>query len=128
MLKKQYQLTLQEGKFWDNFILTLSLEPEASALPVDMSDHETTADAVEGHQKILQDLTHKSNLISESYRICTNPPTRQTYAECKEILQAMGVSCINCDGPFEAEALASSLNRYADYVASEDTVIYLPFI
>lgn len=118
MSKRQCQLTLQEGEFWDSLTSTLGSEPELA--PVELHSH-YEGDA---HHKMLQELTHKSNIISESYRISTHPPTSQTYAESKEILQAMGVPCIDCDGPFEAEALASSLvlNGYADYVASEDTV------
>ncbi|KAJ3736655.1 PIN domain-like protein [Lentinula guzmanii] len=120
MSKRQCELTLQEGKFWDSLTSTLS-EPKdaASELPSEIED--------DGHQEILQELTNKSNSISESYRNSTHPPTAQTYAECKEILQVMGVPCFDCDGPFEAEALASSLvlNGYADYVASEDTDVII---
>ncbi|KAJ3868901.1 PIN domain-like protein [Lentinula novae-zelandiae] len=121
MSKRQCQLTLQEGEFWDSLTSTLGSEPELA--PVELHSH-YEGDA---HHKMLQELTHKSNIISESYRISTHPPTSQTYAESKEILQAMGVPCIDCDGPFEAEALASSLvlNGYADYVASEDTDVII---
>jgi flap endonuclease-1 len=54
----------------------------------------------------------------------SNPPTEITYEESKSVLHAMGVPCIESTGPYEAEALASSLvlNGCADYVASEDTV------
>ncbi|KAJ3853655.1 PIN domain-like protein [Lentinula lateritia] len=121
MSKRQCQLTLQEGEFWDSLTSTLGSEPELT--PVELHSH-YEGDA---HHKMLQELTHKSNLISESYRTSTHPPTSQTYVESKEILQAMGVPCIDCDGPFEAEALASSLvlNGYADYVASEDTDVII---
>ncbi|KAJ3918957.1 PIN domain-like protein [Lentinula edodes] len=121
MSKRQCQLTLQEGEFWDSLTSTLGSEPQLA--PVELHSHYEG----EAHHKMLQELTHKSNLISESYRISTHPPTSQTYAESKEILQAMGVPCIDCDGPFEAEALASSLvlNGYADYVASEDTDVII---
>ncbi|KAJ3901885.1 PIN domain-like protein [Lentinula edodes] len=121
MSKRQCQLTLQEGEFWDSLTSTLGSEPQLA--PVELHSHYEG----EAHRKMLQELTHKSNLISESYRISTHPPTSQTYAESKEILQAMGVPCIDCDGPFEAEALASSLvlNGYADYVASEDTDVII---
>lgn len=72
----------------------------------------------------LVSLTEKSSLISESYKRRAHPATAETYAESKELLQAMGVPCIDVDGAYEAEALASSLvlNGVADYVASEDTV------
>ena len=45
--------------------------------------------------------------------------------KCKEIIRAMGVPCVETDGPFEAEALAASIviHGQADFVASEDTVI-----
>ncbi|KAJ4490164.1 PIN domain-like protein [Lentinula aciculospora] len=121
MSKRQSQLTLQEGQFWDNLTTTLGLEPEVAPRG-DSSSHN-----VDDHYKMLQELTHKSNLISESYRISAHHPTSQTYAESKEILKAMGVPCVDCDGPFEAEALASSLvlNGYADYVASEDTDVII---
>ncbi|KAJ3826506.1 PIN domain-like protein [Lentinula raphanica] len=120
MSKRQCELTLQEGQFWDSLTSTLAdLKDPSIDSPSGIED--------DGHHRILQELTSKSNIISESYRNSTNPPTSQTYMQSKEILQAMGVPCIDCDGPFEAEALASSLvlNGYADYVASEDTDVII---
>ncbi|KAJ3755161.1 PIN domain-like protein [Lentinula raphanica] len=120
MSKRQCELTLQEGQFWDSLTSTLAdLKDPSTDSPSGIED--------DGHHRILQELTSKSNIISESYRNSTNPPTSQTYMQSKEILQAMGVPCIDCDGPFEAEALASSLvlNGYADYVASEDTDVII---
>ncbi|KIK68509.1 hypothetical protein GYMLUDRAFT_35943 [Collybiopsis luxurians FD-317 M1] len=109
MSKRQLQLSLQERGLWESLVSTLS------------------SNEVDEILRELRELSHRSNVISESYRIRLKPPTVQTYAECKEILQAMGVSCIDTRGPFEAEALASSLvlNGYADYVASEDTDVLI---
>ncbi|KAG1720055.1 PIN domain-like protein [Suillus lakei] len=97
MSRSQLQLTIEEGQIWD----TLADAPETA----------------------LATLAEKSGVISESYARRSNPPTAQTYEESKEILRAMGLPCIESEGPFEAEALASSLviHGIADYVASEDT-------
>ncbi|KAF5379098.1 hypothetical protein D9615_005892 [Tricholomella constricta] len=105
MTKAQYQLMLEEGSFWD----TLVAEQEASSIPMEES--------------ALVKLSRTSDIMSASFERRMNPPTVQTYNECKEILQAMGVPCLESSGAFEAEALASSivLNGLADYVASEDT-------
>lgn len=113
MTKAQYQLTLDERNLWEQIVSCPSIitDPSEEKLP----------HAVE---ITLASLTQTSNVMSESYQRRTNPPTAQTYEECKRIIQAMGVPCIESVGPFEAEALASSmvLNGMADYVASEDTV------
>ncbi|KAG1876196.1 PIN domain-like protein [Suillus subluteus] len=97
MSKSQLQMTIEEGQIWD----TLADAPETA----------------------LATLAEKSGVLSESYARRSSPPTTQTYEESKEILRAMGVPCIESEGPFEAEALASSLviHGIADYVASEDT-------
>lgn len=97
MSRSQLQMTIEEGQIWDTF-----------------------ADAPE---TALTTLAEKSDVLSESYARRSSPPTTQTYEESKEILRAMGVPCIESEGPFEAEALASSLviHGMADYVASEDT-------
>jgi len=57
----------------------------------------------------------------------TIPLPKITYEESKDILRAMGVPCVESTGPYEAEALASSLvlNGCADYVASEDTDVLI---
>ena len=98
MSKSQLQMTIEEGQIWDSLV-----------------DAPVTTLAM---------LAERSNTISESYARRSNPPTAQTYEESREILRAMGVPCIESEGPFEAEALASSLviHGVADYVASEDTV------
>lgn len=107
MSKRQNELTSEEGDFWEHLS-----DAEANKLGADAVEHELAV------------LAEKSNVISQSYERRTHPPTAETYEESKEILRAMGVPCIESTGPFEAEALASSLviNGYADYVASEDTV------
>lgn len=104
MSKTQCQLTLEEGSVWSQLA-----SPGAPS-----EDVEHTAVS----------LTQKSTILFDSYSLRTNPPTSQTYEESKEIIRAMGVPCIEPDGPFEAEALAASmvLHGQADYVASEDTV------
>ncbi|KIY47416.1 PIN domain-like protein [Fistulina hepatica ATCC 64428] len=104
MSKAQYELTLEEGRFWE---LVASSSPKSSA------EVET----------VLRDVVEKSATMAQSYDRRCNPPTTSTYQECREIVCAMGIPCIETDGPYEAEALASALvlSGYADYVASEDT-------
>lgn len=72
----------------------------------------------------LANLISRSQVLVESYERRCKPPTQETYAECKSILEAMGVPIVNCRAPYEAEGLASSLVRkgHAHFVASEDTV------
>jgi hypothetical protein len=111
MSKTQYQLIIEEGKLWQK----LTNFEEAVDQDQDESPTATT---------ILTSLREKSCFMVQSYLRRNNPPTEITYAESKDILHAMGVPCIESTGPYEAEALASSLvlNGCADYVASEDTV------
>ncbi|KAF9019682.1 PIN domain-like protein [Hymenopellis radicata] len=108
MSKGQYQLVLDENRLWDR-----------------LRDGYQTVDTV---TEALQTVYDKSSCMSDSYARRTNPPTTKTYAECREIIEAMGIPCIESEGAYEAEALASSLviNGLADYVASEDTdvVVY----
>jgi flap endonuclease-1 len=113
MTKAQYQLTLDEQSLWEQLVSSPSI--------ITHSSDDEFASAVEMN---LANLTQTSNVMSESYQRRTNPPTGQNYEESKTIIQAMGVPCIDSVGPFEAEALASSivLSGLADYVASEDTV------
>ena len=112
MSKTQHQLAIEEGKFWDKL-----MDPEEV---VDHDESTTTA--------ILAFLREKSSFMVQSYLRRNNPPTVVTYDESKNILDAMGVPCIESTGAYEAEALASSLvlNGCADYVASEDTVRIWP--
>jgi len=117
MTKTQYQLAIDEGELWQN----LTMFP--CALPDLLNDDKIFV-------KSLDTLMEKSCLMSESYQRRINVPTAQTYDECKEILQAMGIPCVESTGAFEAEALAASmvLNGLADYVVSEDTVCPYPFV
>ncbi|KZT25702.1 PIN domain-like protein [Neolentinus lepideus HHB14362 ss-1] len=103
MSKSQHQLMLDEGKVWQHLA-------------------QTDGENLDDEQSLLS-LAERSSLVSQSYERRINPPTAETYEECKLILRAMGVPCIDTSGPFEAEALASSLvlQGHADYVASEDT-------
>jgi flap endonuclease-1 len=102
-----------ERNLWERLISSVSVITD--------SLEDASSSAIE---TTLADLTQTSNVMFESYQRRTNPPTTQTYEDSKSIIQAMGVPCIDAVGPFEAEALASSivLSGLADYVASEDTV------
>lgn len=111
MSKTQNQLTSEEGQFWDHLI------SDGESVPTQESMHET-----------ITNLAHKSAIMSESYERRTRLPSGKTYKESKTIIEAMGVPCIETNGPYEAEAMASSmvLNGLADYVGSEDTVSVFP--
>lgn len=102
MSKSQHRLAQSEGQLWKQLL----------ALPGSKDSEE------------LSELTKQSEILSLSYDRRIDSPTPQTYAECKSIISAMGIPSVDTTGPFEAEALASSLvlNGYADYVVSEDTV------
>ncbi|KAI0280232.1 PIN domain-like protein [Russula aff. rugulosa BPL654] len=95
MSKTQYQLTLEEGKLWEKLT-----DPDEA---IDYDESPTVS--------ILASLREKSSFMVQSYHRRNNPPTEITYERAKST------------GPYEAEALASSLvlNGCADYVASEDT-------
>jgi flap endonuclease-1 len=109
MTKSQIQLTADEAKLWEEIA-----SPSPVPQPPDSQSPEDT----------LSSLSYRATLMSQSYERRTNPPTTQTYDECKEVLKAMGIPCMDTGGTYEAEALASSivLHGFADYVASEDTV------
>ncbi|ESK97384.1 5 flap endonuclease [Moniliophthora roreri MCA 2997] len=113
--KTQAQLTVEEGNFWDTvaalFDSRVDLQPIDGISPSDM----------------LTTLTKKSFLLSEIYKRSSRPPTSQQYNESKELIKAMGVTCIDTEGAVEAEAVAASLvlNGHADYVASEDTDVLI---
>ncbi len=108
MSKTQYQLTAEEGKLWEKLT-----DPE---LEVEHGESPT--------ETLLMSLREKSCFMAQSLVRRSTAPTGITYEESKNVLRAMGVPCIDSTGPYEAEALASSLvlNGLADYVASEDTV------
>lgn len=75
---------------------------------------------------LARELEDKSAKILTSYERRNNPPTSEVYGQCRVILQAMGVPCIDSDGGVEGEALAAAIVRdgLADYVASEDTASF----
>jgi hypothetical protein len=102
MSRSQLALANEEGKLWDSL--------------VDQPYHDARAHAYR--------LVEKSKTMSQSYMRRSTPPTITAYEQCQELIKAMGIPCIETSGPYEAEALASSLviNGLADYVASEDTV------
>ncbi|KAF9010172.1 PIN domain-like protein [Cyathus striatus] len=108
MTKAQRQLAVEEGRLWKAL--------SASSFVPDLSHEESP-------EVVLNALTEKSAVMTDSFHRRTNVPTAQTYDDSKEILQAMGFPCIETTGAYEAEALASSLvlQGYADYVASEDS-------
>ncbi|KAN0131974.1 PIN domain-like protein [Lactarius tabidus] len=107
MSKTQHRLTVEEGKLWERLT-----DPE------ELLDHDESPT-----ETILTSLREKSCFMVQSLLRRSNPPTGITYEESKNVLHAMGIPCIDTSGPYEAEALASSLvlNGCADYVASEDT-------
>ena len=75
----------------------------------------------------LDALRIKSELVTESYQRRMDPPTKNTYMESRQILEAMGILCYEVEGEDEGEALASSLvlQGFADYVVSEDSVSFV---
>ena len=75
---------------------------------------------------LARELEDKSTKIVTSYERRNNPPTRKVYTQCRTILRAMGVPCIDTKGGVEGEALAAAIvqDGLADYVASEDTVSF----
>lgn len=106
MSKSQHQLMLDEGKVW-----------------LDLADFNPDPREEGMNDQNLISLAERSQFVSQSYERRCNPPTAETYKESQLILRAMGVPCVESSGPYEAEALASSLviHGYADYVATEDT-------
>lgn len=103
--KAQQELTDAEGTFWQHLCEVDSVAPDAI-------------------ESAALSLLEKSSILVESYERRTQAPTTATYEQSKEILRAMGIPCIETDGPYEAEAVAAAmvLQGKADYVASEDTV------
>ncbi|KAG6919813.1 hypothetical protein DXG01_000315 [Tephrocybe rancida] len=118
MTKAQYQLTLEEGRFWDSFASQSQSWGQGQAQWKSQEQERATR-----LPDTLEKLSKTSDMMSASFERRMNPPTSSTYYESKEILRAMGVPCLETSGAFEAEALASAmvLNGLADYVVSEDT-------
>jgi flap endonuclease-1 len=112
MTKTQYQLTCEEGKLWEQ---------------VANAQTTLTSGEYDVTQQELDNMLNRSYAMATSFQRRNNTPTVQTYSESKEILEAMGVLCIDATGAVEGEALASSivLSGHADYVATEDTVCTL---
>ncbi|CDO70482.1 hypothetical protein BN946_scf184569.g25 [Trametes cinnabarina] len=108
--KSQHGLVVDEGKLWEQLV---------------SSDNFQSVETAVG--SLASSLEARSRVLSESYARRTNPPTSATYEQSREILQAMGIPCVEPSGPYEAEALAASivLNGFADYVASEDTDVLI---
>lgn len=77
---------------------------------------------------LARELEEKSTRILRSYQRRNSPPTDEVYGQCRIILQALGVPCIEAESGVEGEALAAAIvrNGCADYVASEDTVGFFP--
>jgi flap endonuclease-1 len=98
-------MTTEEGRVWSELA----------------SGYTTTTTSPLEH---LSRLTARCRYILNAYEKRGVPPTQKTYNESRMLLSAMGVPCVTSHGPYEGEALASSLvvNGYADFVASEDTV------
>ena len=115
MTKAQNQLTIDEGKVWGKIASLMSMytkKPSSSEdFPIStINDIHMLAD--------------KSYLMSTSFLRRIAVPTDQTYQESKDILQAMGIPCIDATDATEAEALASAIvhKGLADFVVTEDTV------
>lgn len=118
MSKTQLQLTVNEGRLWESLGMA---SPTLQIGQISDSDSKTSHDP----DILLKMLMERSRVISSMYERRVQSPTKQHYAEVQEILEAMDVPIFKTDGPYEAEGLASSfvLQGYADYVATEDTVI-----
>jgi flap endonuclease-1 len=93
-----------------------------------LSETANEEDAEGGVSLLARELEERSTKILTSYERRNDPPTSEVYGQCRTILKAMGVPCIDSEGGVEGEALASAIvrNGFADYVASEDTVCFPP--
>lgn len=109
MTKRQSELAVQEGNIWKEIVN--SLHSPASNIELNV-------------ERDLSGLVLQSHDMVESFDRRRHAPHAQIYKESQEMLQAMGIPCIQMAGGVEAEAFASSmvLAGHADYVASEDTV------
>ncbi|KAJ3538865.1 hypothetical protein NMY22_g4988 [Coprinellus aureogranulatus] len=105
--RAQAHLAVKEGDLWAS-LSHLSLDDEAGLY------HLST---------LAGELVGESKGMSSSFERRTNLPTAATYRESREILEAMGIRCVESEGEIEAEGLASAmvLEGHADFVASEDT-------
>lgn len=117
MTKAQNQLTADEGKVWENIATSMSIYMDPDAPTTSLDFPVSTIDDI-------HTLANKSYIMSMSFQRRTDIPTDQTYQECKEIIRALGIPCIDATEATEAEALASAMvhQGLADFVATEDTV------
>ena len=119
MSKSQYGLTVNENKFWKDCMTTLAQTVDAS-LDGTVGESKFTKSPCDQ----LESLVDKSSMMVSMYERRTNVPTQETYRQARQILEALGIPCIEVADAYEAEAVASSmvLAGLADYVVSEDTV------
>jgi flap endonuclease-1 len=117
MTKAQNQLTTDEGKVWEEIASSMSMYAKPAVSTASLDFPTSTIDDI-------HTLADKSFVMSTSFLRRTHLPTDQTYRESKEILQAMGIRCIDATDAIEAEALASAIvhKGLADFVVTEDTV------
>lgn len=116
MTKAQNQLTTDEGTIWKKICTSMFMyvKPVAST-------------ALDFSTSVINDihkLVDKSHIMSMSFQRRMETPSPHTYQQSKEIIQAMGIPCIDAADATEAEALASAMvhQGLADFVATEDTV------
>lgn len=107
--RKQLNLSSDEKILW-NKVQSLIAEPLFLRTP-----------------PLLAHLLQRSKTLVDGYKLRAFRPTEETYTECKMMLEALGIPCIEARGAFEAEGLAAALVRrgLAHYVASEDTVCFM---
>ncbi|TFK73483.1 PIN domain-like protein [Pluteus cervinus] len=110
LTQHQQDMTLKE----DQALQTLAffgVEPEISDICID--------DA----KGSLEEVIAESGELAETLKKRSSPPTRNTYSESVELLEAMGIPCITVTDTVEAEALAASMVKHgqADYVVTEDS-------
>ena len=146
MSKTQHELAREEGELWERLAAVRRANSTATEKDVDEEaneamdkedeneniddeldvDSDPDADLASLRESVAT-LTARSAAVARSYPRRSAPPTAQTYAETRDILSAMGVPCVIAQR-CEAEALASALvlRGRADFVASEDTVCFMP--
>jgi hypothetical protein len=125
LTKTQCELTLEEGKVWDELTFASTPTMTASAPPTPLtSTFALDSSVLRSAEDLLDALQTRSEVVADSYQRRMDVPTSSTYSESIDILEAMGVLCYEIQGEHEGEALASSLvlNGLADYVVSEDMV------
>jgi flap endonuclease-1 len=111
MSRHQYALAEVEEQIWNRLLYApepFPDEPEDAGVDV---------------QGRLSQLELKSNSMADMYER-RRPPDQEIYNDCKLIIRAMGIPCLESPIAIEGEAYAAALvrNGRGDYVASEDTV------